>query len=96
MRRDEVVKILRQHWAALNSLGVRSLSIFGSVARDEAQSDSDVDVLVEFEPPITFDRYMDVKIYLEDHLGTRVDLVSLRSLKPQIQAIVEQDEIRVA
>jgi predicted nucleotidyltransferase len=95
MQRDEVVKILRQHWATLNSLGIRSLSIFGSVARDEARS-SDIDVLVEFEPPITFDRYMDVKIYLEDHLGTRVDLVSWRSLKPQIQTIVEQEAIRVA
>jgi uncharacterized protein len=96
MRCDEVVKILRQHWTALNSLGVRSLSIFGSVARDEALADSDVDVLVDFEPPITFDRYMDVKIYLEDHLGTQVDLVSWRALKPQIRAIVEQEAIHVA
>lgn len=95
-RRDEVVKILRQHWAALNSLGVRSLSIFGSVARDKARSDSDIDVLVDFELPITYDRYIDVKIYLEDHLGTRVGLVSWRSLKPQIRAIVEQEAIRVA
>lgn len=96
MRRDEVLTILRQHWVTLNSLGVRSLSIFGSVARNEARSDSDVDILVEFEPPITFDRYMDVKIYLEDHLGTRVDLVSWRSLKPQIRPSVEQEAIRVA
>lgn len=96
MRRDEVVKILRQHWAVLNSLGIRSLSIFGSVTRNEAQSDSVVDVLVELKPPITFDRYMDVKIDLEDRLGTRVDLVSWRSLKPQIWAVVEQEAIRVA
>lgn len=96
MERDEVLTILRQHWAILKSLGVRSLSIFGSIARDEARSDSDVDVLVDFEPPITFDRYMDVKIYLEDHLGTRVDLVSWQSLKPQIRSIVEQEAIRVA
>jgi hypothetical protein len=66
------------------------------VARDEATSASDVDILFELESPITFDRYMDVKIYLEDQLGTRVDLVSWRLLKPQICAVVEQEAIRVA
>lgn len=96
MRRDEVLTVLGNHWAVLQSLGVRSLSLFGSVARDEARSDSDVDILVEIEPPITFDRYMEIKFYLEDQLGTQVDLVSWRSLKPQIRAVVEQEAIRVA
>ena len=96
MRRDDVLTILEQDWSGLQSLGVCSLSLFGSVARDEARSDSDVDILFELEPPITFDRYMDVKLYLEDQLGTRVDLVSWRSLKPQIRAVVEQEAIRVA
>jgi predicted nucleotidyltransferase len=59
MGRDKVLAILEQHWGVLKSFGVRSLSIFGSVARDEARSDSDVDILVELEPPITFDRYME-------------------------------------
>lgn len=69
--------------------------MFGSVARDEATPASDVDILVEFEPPVTFDRYMDVKFYLEDHLGRKVDLVSWKSLKPQIRASVEQEAIHV-
>ncbi|XHX78072.1 MAG: nucleotidyltransferase family protein [Stenomitos frigidus ULC029] len=68
MQRDNVLVILRQHQATLKTLGVRSLALFGSVARDEATSASDVDVLVEFEPPITFDRYMDVIFFLEDQL----------------------------
>lgn len=96
MQRDRVLAILKQHWAALKQLGVRSLSIFGSVARDEARSDSDVDILVEIEPPLTFDRYMEIKFYLEDRLGTQVDLVSWRSLKPQIRDVVEREAIRVA
>ncbi|MGA7936142.1 MAG: nucleotidyltransferase family protein [Kovacikia sp.] len=96
MQQDDVLVILRQHWSDLKNLGVCSLSLFGSVARNEAKSDSDVDILFELEPPITFDRYMDVKLYLEDQLGTRVDLVSWRSLKPQIRDVVEQEAIRVA
>ena len=72
------------------------LAIFGSVARDEARPDSDVDILVEFEGSVTFDRYMDVKFYLEDLLETRVDLVSQRSLKPLIRSTVEQEAIYVA
>ncbi|GAB4195902.1 MAG: nucleotidyltransferase family protein [Coleofasciculaceae cyanobacterium] len=96
MQRDEVLAILKQHWAALKNFGVHSLSIFGSVARDDARSDSDVDILIEFESPITFDLYMDVKFYLEDLLGTRVDLVSWRSLKPQIRDVIEKEAIRVA
>jgi predicted nucleotidyltransferase len=96
MQRDKVLSTIKQHQAALKSLGVRSLALFGSVARDEATSTSDVDILVEFEPPITFDRYMDVKFYLEDHLESKVDLVSWKSLKPQIRTLVEQEAIHVA
>jgi uncharacterized protein len=66
------------------------------VARDEARADSDVDLLVELEAPVTFDRYMDVKFYLEDLLAKPVDLVTALSLKPQLRAIVEREAIRVA
>ena len=48
MQRDKVLSILNTHQAELQNLGVKSLEIFGSVARDEACPDSDVDFLVEF------------------------------------------------
>ncbi|MBI2939097.1 MAG: metallopeptidase family protein, partial [Chloroflexi bacterium] len=54
--------------------GVKSLALFGSVARDEAGPESDVDVLVEFDGPPTFDQYIGLKLYLEDLLGAHVDL----------------------
>jgi uncharacterized protein len=95
MQRDEVLITLAQHRAALKTLGVLSLAVFGSVARDEASPESDVDIVVEWEPPITFDRYMEVKFYLEDQLGTKVDLVSWKSLKSSIRALVEQEAISV-
>lgn len=96
MQRDKILATLKQHQTALKGLGVRSLALFGSVARDEATPTSDVDILVEFEPPVTFDRYMDVKFYLEDQLGSKVDLVTWKSLKPQIRVSVEQEAIHVA
>ncbi|VXD14871.1 conserved hypothetical protein [Planktothrix serta PCC 8927] len=96
MKRDEVLSILAQHRMVLKDLGVKLLAIFGSVARDEARPDSDVDILVEFEGSVTFDRYMDVKFYLEDLLETRVDLVSQRSLKPLIRSTIEHEAIYVA
>jgi hypothetical protein len=95
MQRDEVLAILAQHQDSLKRFGVKFLAIFGSVARNEARPDSDVDILVEFEGVVTFDRYMDLKFYLEDNLGTRVDLVSKRTLKAQIRPFVEQEAIPV-
>lgn len=96
MTRDEVLSILRAHRAELAALGVSSLALFGSFARDEARPDSDVDLLVEFDGPLTFSRYMDAKFYLEDLLGRKVDLVPREGLKPRLRPIVEREEIRVA
>jgi uncharacterized protein len=95
MKCDEAITILKQHYQPLKNLGVKSLSIFGSVARDEAHPESDIDILVEFLEPPTFDHYMDLKFYLEDHLGRSVDLVSHKMLKPQIRQTVEKEAIRV-
>ncbi len=95
MQRDQVLSILAQHQDSLKQFRIKSLAIFGSVARDEARPDSDIDILVEFEQPVTFDQYMELKFYLEDHLGTQVDLVSRRTLKPQIRSSVEQEAIPV-
>ncbi|MDJ0541002.1 MAG: nucleotidyltransferase domain-containing protein, partial [Microcystis sp. M53603_WE2] len=52
MKRDEVLTILAKHREQLEKLGVKSLSLFGSVARDEARFDSDVDLLVEFSKAV--------------------------------------------
>ena len=94
--RDDVVQKLAAHKETLAGMGVRSLSVFGSVARDEATAQSDVDILVDFGGPTSFDRYMDLKFYLEELLGARVDLVTERGLKPRARPYVQQDAIRVA
>ncbi|MCX7837861.1 MAG: nucleotidyltransferase family protein [Anaerolineae bacterium] len=96
MRREEMLKILRDHKAQLKQFGVKSLAVFGSFARDEAREDSDVDMLVEFDPAPTFNAFMDLKFYLEDLLGRPVDLGTPDTLKPRIRARILQEAIRVA
>ncbi len=67
--------------------GVRKIGVFGSASRGEAGPESDVDVLVEFEDP-AFDRYMDLKFYLEDLFGRPCDLVIEESLKEDLRGSV--------
>jgi uncharacterized protein len=95
-RRSGARAILKQCEKHLQRFDLKSLAIFGSVARDEAHSESDMNIIVEFSDPPTFDQYMDLKFYLEDPLGQNVDLVSHRMLKPQIRQTVEKEVIRVA
>jgi uncharacterized protein len=96
MRRDAVLRTLHENYPKLiESYGITSLGLFGSVARDEATDTSDVDVLVDFGAPPTFDQYMGLKIFLEDLLQCRVDLVTRRALKERIRPYVGKDVVRV-
>ena len=96
MRRDEVVKLLAEHRQDLGQFGVKSLALFGSVGRGESRPDSDVDFLVEFEGAATFDRYMELRFFLEDLLGAPVDLVTRKALKPRLKPYVEREAEYVA
>ncbi|MGK7946591.1 MAG: nucleotidyltransferase family protein [Microcystaceae cyanobacterium] len=96
MKQAELLNWLRKYRLELVRYGVKSIAIFGSVARDEATPTSDIDLLVEFDGVVTFDRYMDLKFYLEDNLGRRVDLVSAKMLKPQIRETVLREAINVS
>lgn len=96
MRRADVQRILAEHRAEIDAFGVRSLAIFGSVGRDEAGPASDVDGLVEFERPLSFDQSMGLKICLQDLLGTAVDLTTLKSLTPRLRPRIEREAIPVA
>jgi len=78
------------------ALGVKSIFLFGSAARGEARADSDLDFLVEFEGPATFDRYMGLMELLEGEFQTRIDLVTVRALKPLLRDTILGEAIKVA
>lgn len=94
--RTEVLNTLDQHRDTIRGYGVTSLRLFGSLARGEATLESDVDLLVDFESTPSFSRFMKLRIYLEDLLGRKVDLVTENGLKERARPWVEQDAIRVA
>ena len=96
MQRENIIAQVAAHQGELEQFGVRKLALFGSAARGDARPDSDLDFLVDFEGPATFDRYMGLKLYLEDLLLHKVDLVTEKSLKTALRGNVEADLIRVA
>ncbi len=96
MQRNEALDILAKHRPALSAMGVASLALFGSVARNEAEGDSDVDILVSFDRPVGFFHFLEVKDYLETVLKTRVDLVTEDALKKQLRERILAEAVRAA
>lgn len=94
MKRDDVLNILQSHRANLEDFSVKSLILFGSVARDEATEESDVDLLVEFEKPVGLFTFAGLQRYLETLLGCSVDLGTPDSLKSYLRETVMRDAVR--
>lgn len=95
--RSEILEVLAERRREITTrFGVKRVALFGSAARDELDAASDVDVLVEFDGPATFDGYMDLKFYLEDLLGRPVDLVTDKALRKELRPYIEKEMIRVA
>ena len=83
--KDDVLSRLRAQESQLRSLGVKSLGLFGSFVREQQDQESDVDVLVEFEPGTkSFDGFMRIAFLLEEELGRRVELVTTEALSPHL------------
>ena len=88
MQRDKVLRKLRENLPELRRrFAVRSLKVFGSVARDEATETSDVDILVEFAPQarVGLFKFLELKTELEALLGTKVDLVTPDAIKRRMR-----------
>ncbi len=97
MNRQVILDRLNAESPALRrKYGVKSLAVFGSMARGDDHEGSDVDVLVTFEGVATFDNFMGLKLDLEDLFGRRVDLGTPNTLRPEMRAEVEKDLIPVS
>lgn len=95
--RDEVLARLRQELPLLRErYGLKELILFGSVARGEATSPSDVDVVVDLGAQQSFRKLVAILEHLERTLGRRVDLVTPGAIRPRLQRHIEADGVRVA
>jgi predicted nucleotidyltransferase len=73
---------------------VDEIAIFGSYARGNQRDDSDIDIMVDFKEGYkTFDNYMDLKFYLEELLGKKVDLVIKSAMKSRLKPFIIDDAI---
>jgi len=97
MRKEQAIAIIQQHWTELRERHhVAGLAVFGSVARDEAGPESDVDVLVTFDRQVGLFELAALQMYLEDILGRKVDLGTPDALRPELRENVLQEAVRVA
>ena len=93
MNRAQIIQTLSEHKGELDAFGVRSLSLFGSVARGEERPGSDIDILVEFERVGGLFEFVRLKNYLEKTLGQPVDLVTPDALKPQLREKILRESV---
>lgn len=83
--REDIVQILRQHERELRALGVERYGLFGSFLHGQVTPDSDVDLLVEFEPgQKTFTNFSSLVFMLEELLERPVEIVTTEGLSPYI------------
>ncbi len=88
----EILKTLTTNEAKIRGFGVQRLSLFGSSARGDDTSGSDLDFVVEFEKK-SFDSYMDLKLFLEELFDRPVDLVLADGIKPRLRAAILREAI---
>jgi predicted nucleotidyltransferase len=75
--------------------GIERLALFGSTARGDATSDSDIDIVVSFDGPATSARFFGVQFYLEDELGCSVDIVTEKAMRPELRPFIEREAVDV-
>ncbi|MEX0775734.1 MAG: nucleotidyltransferase family protein [Phycisphaeraceae bacterium] len=99
MTREAALHIFPAHAEELTGMGVKSIALFGSLARGENRSDSDVDVLVEIDHqrhPFGMFAYLRLKERLEQLLGRPVDLVEREALHPALRERILAEAVRAA
>lgn len=97
MEKEFVIDLLRRNLEQIRSrFGVTRLMLFGSVIHGTAKPGSDVDILVDFSGRADFDRFMDLKFFLEDLLHAKVDLVTREALRQRMRPSIEREAFNVA
>lgn len=85
LTKEKAFSLIEKYKERIKALGVRRIGLFGSFVRGEQHKESDVDLLVEFEPgQKTYDNFIQLSFFLEDLMQRRVELVTPESLSPYI------------
>ena len=97
MTRTKTVKSLSESAGQMRALGVTSLHLFGSAARDEHNSASDIDLFVDYDPAgrFSFVELVRLKALLEKKLARKVDVTTRDGLHPRLRAEIEQASIKI-
>ncbi len=97
MRKREAIKRLRSNAEAVRALGATSLYLFGSVARDEAKTASDIDLFIDYDSKSTFNAFdlIGIKLMLEERLDGYVDITTRDGLHPRLKSNIEETAMRV-
>jgi predicted nucleotidyltransferase len=97
MNRIEAITRLRGTADAVRGMGATALYLFGSTARGEAHTSSDLDVFIDYDPEKHFSLLdlVGIKQLLEEELAIEVDVTTRSSLHPMLRAEIEQSAIRV-
>ncbi len=95
MDRNEALKALKSSAEVIKAHGATALYLFGSSARDEARTDSDLDLFVDYADDFSLVDLVDIKLYLEDRLGVPVDITTRDSLHPMLRRSIENSAVRV-
>jgi predicted nucleotidyltransferase len=95
MKRDEVLRKLKEAEADLRAQGVAHAALFGSVARGEDRPDSDIDIMIEIAPDSRMDlfRYVGIVQYVEELFPVPVDVANREGLKPFVRPSAERDAV---
>lgn len=97
MNRADAITRLQANADAVRAMGATSLYLFGSTVRNEASSDSDLDLFIEYDPASRFNAFdlIGIKLFLEERLGTEVDVMTRDGLHPRLRDRIEQSAVRV-
>jgi uncharacterized protein len=97
MSRDEIIAGIRKHADAIRAEGATALYLFGSVARDQTRADSDVDVLVDYNPASKFSllNVSGIRLIIMDEIGREVDITTRDALHPKLKDRILAEAVRV-
>jgi uncharacterized protein len=97
VKRDEIISRIRKHAAAIRAEGATALYLFGSIARNEADATSDVDLFVDYDPNSRFSllNMSGIRLIVMDEVGRDVDITTRASLHPRLKDRILAESVRI-